>query len=86
MEERREERGAPEGEPTTARLYGPPEVGKGALQWSPKPPEGWAPDERYAPLPAEQAPAPDKQSPRARSGLVRRLQRPHPSPEGPLRP
>jgi hypothetical protein len=78
MEERQEERGAAHGaETTTTRLYGPPEVGKGALQWSPGPPEGWAPDERYVPPPGEQAPAGEVPAPRLLAGLLRVLPRPH---------
>ena len=90
MEAQQEDRdAAPAGEATTTRFYGPPAVGKGALQWSPHPPRGWAPDERYAQPPVELPPGPEADAPRILSGLARRLSRPHhahPAPGGTLRP
>ena len=85
----REDRGVPTaGEPITTHFYGPPPVGEGALQWSPRPPEDWAPDDRYAQPAAERPPTPEA-TPGAVAGLARRLsrpRRPRPTAGGALRP
>lgn len=63
----------PATQPTTTHFYGPPTVGKGALTWSPRPPWGWAADERYVPPPGEHQPPQRPNEDRALTSLGRRL-------------